>query len=54
MSFDEDPNDAYEHYQCEKCGGSVRQSPQDKTLWECDTCVFWARSSPKGEDIVNE
>lgn len=45
MPFDEDPNDVYEHYQCEKCGGSVRQAMQDKTLWECDTCDFWAHGS---------
>lgn len=41
MSFDRDPADVYEHYQCE-CGGSIRLN-EGKTLWECDTCD-WNRA----------
>lgn len=45
MPFDEDPDDEYRHYQCEKCSGTIRQSLQNKALWECDTCDFVARGS---------
>lgn len=43
MPFDEDPADDYEHYQCDKCGGSVSLN-EDKSLWECDTCDFQIRN----------
>lgn len=37
MSFDQDPADDYEHFQCQVCGGSIRLN-KEKTMWECDTC----------------
>ena len=48
MTFDQDPADDYEHYQCERCGGSIRLSG-DKSLWECDTCDFQVRNKKEGE-----
>ena len=47
MPCDEDPADDYEHYQCERCGGSIRLSG-DKSLWECDTCDFQVRNKKEG------
>lgn len=40
MPFDENPDDDYEHYQCEKCGASIRRAQDDKKVWECDNCDF--------------
>ena len=48
MTFDQNPADDYEHYQCERCGGSIRLSA-DKSLWECDTCDFQVRNKKEGE-----
>lgn len=50
MVFDEDPNDAYEHYQCEKCGGSIRRSQENKKVWECNTCDFTAMEARKAQN----
>ncbi|MCF6147300.1 MAG: hypothetical protein E3K37_01435 [Candidatus Kuenenia sp.] len=38
MLPEDDPKDQYEHYQCDKCGGSIRQNCKDENLWECDNC----------------
>ena len=44
MSFDQDPSDEYENYQCEVCGGEIRLNG-DKSLWECNRCNFQRRNN---------
>lgn len=40
MGFPGDiPEDRYESYQCERCGGNIIKSPQGNR-WMCDTCNF--------------
>lgn len=38
MLPEDNPADAYEHYQCDICGGSIMQNREDLNLWECDNC----------------
>ena len=44
MTFDQDPADQYENYQCEQCGGEIRLNG-DKSLWECNGCDFQYRNN---------
>ena len=52
MLPEDNPADVYEHYQCDKCGGSIKQNYKDIDLWECDSCdfQFHAMAKEKGGD----
>lgn len=53
MPFDQDPDEDYEHYQCEVCGGSIRLN-KDETLWECDTCDLQHVNSKRKNSGIEE
>lgn len=42
--FDEDPDNSYEHYKCDNCGGTITLNRNTKE-WECDHCDFTAKDT---------